>query len=145
MRYSILTLLLSLSLSAVATDELIVCETSNETKWAITTIKELSFDGKGVKIMFNDETSVYYSNETLNMLKFNVTSSSGLNDLNERQNGISLNGNIINTTKDTDIYVYSFSGRLLAHKKGSSLDISNLPNGAYIIKAGNSISKILKP
>lgn len=144
MRYFLFTLLLSLAFSVHATDELVVSQTSNETSWAISSIKELSFDGNGVKITFNDETSVYYAQETLNMLKFNVTPSSGLSNIHEEKDRIRINGNIITVTNCSSIKVYSLNGTLMAQTYGSMLDISHLAKGAYVVLSEGLISKIIK-
>lgn len=145
MRYILLTILLSVAMSVYATDELVVSQTSGETVWAVSSIKDITFDGNGVKVSFNDDTSVYYSKSTLNMLKFNVTSS-GINDLSDNSTPkISINGNIITVDGNvSEIKVYSLAGIVVAQGKGSQIDISGLTDGAYIVQAGSLITKIMK-
>lgn len=143
MRYFLLTLLLSIAVSVGATDKLVVEQSTGETAWSISTIKDLSFDGNGVKITFTDDTSVYYGKETLTMLKFSVTT--GIDDLTNASGKISVQGNtIILNGVESDIKVYSLTGTLVAQGKGSQLDISSLTNGAYIVQADSLITKIIK-
>lgn len=143
MRYLILTLFLSLSLASFANEEIVVEQTTGNKSWSISTVKDLTFDGNGVKFTFNDNTSVYYSKETLTKISFNGVAS-GVNSI-EAQKAIIVEGNtvIANGNKE-DIKVFSLEGAIVAQGKGEKLDISHLTEGTYIIKAGNLISKIIK-
>lgn len=143
MKLFFLTMLLCISMPIIASNEVIVKQTSGETSWTISSIKELSFDGNGVKFLFTDNTSVYYSKETLNILKFNV-SISGIEHLNETKQ-ISITGNILTISGNTnDIKFFSLDGQLVMQVKGSQVDISGLPNGAYIVKTDSLTTKIVK-
>ncbi len=143
MKLFFLTMLLCISMPIIASNEVIVKQTSGETSWTISSIKELSFDGNGVKFLFTDNTSVYYSKETLNILKFNV-SISGIEHLNETKQ-ISITGNILTISGNTnDIKFFSLDGQLVMQAKGSQVDISGLPNGAYIVKTDSLTTKIVK-
>ena len=143
MRYLLLTIMMSLSLSLYASDEVVVKQSSGETSWAISSIKEISFDGNGVKLLFADDTSVYYSKETLSMLKFNVATSD-IEELNDTPQ-ISIAGNILFIPNNTgDIKIFSLAGVLVIQAKGSQVDISALSDGAYIVQAGCLTSKIIK-
>lgn len=144
MRNLALTLLLFFGLSAFATDELIVTEKSGQTSYSISTVKELSFDGKGIKISFNDNTSAYFAKETLTMIKFNA-SMSGINEIGNNEASINLKGNTIYVTGDAcDIKVFALDGTIVAQSHGNTLNISNISNGTYIVNAGSLISKIIK-
>lgn len=143
MKLFFLTMLLCINMPIIASNEVIVKQTSGETSWTIASIKELSFDGNGVKFLFTDNTSVYYSKETLNILKFNV-SISGIEHLNETKQ-ISITGNILTISGNTnDIKFFSLDGQLVMQAKGSQVDISGLPNGAYIVKTDSLTTKIVK-
>ena len=143
MKLFFLTMLLCISMPIIASNEVIVKQTSGETSWTISSIKELSFDGNGVKFLFTDNTSVYYSKETLNILKFNV-SISGIEHLNETKQ-ISITGNILTISGNTnDIKFFSLDGQLVMQAKGSQVDISGMPNGAYIVKTDSLTTKIVK-
>lgn len=143
MRKILLLFMLAVSISVFASDVLIVKQNDATTSWTISTISEITFDGKGVKIAFNDGQSVYYSSDNLNMLQFNVTPS-GMNSI-EAKNAISLKGNtIVVSTPVESIKVYSVSGSLVTQAAGQSIDISQLGEGTYIVQAGSLISKIVK-
>lgn len=143
MRYLLLTLLLSFSLASFANEELVVEQATGKTAWTISTIKDLTFDGKGVKISFNDNTSVYYAAETLSMIHFNATAS-GVNAI-EAGKSITVEGDcVVVNGYEGDIKVYSLAGAVVAQGKGARLDISHLNEGTYVVKAGSLISKIIK-
>lgn len=143
MRKVLFLFLFALSLSTSAEDVLIVKQNDGNTSWTISTIHEITFDGNGVKISFTDGRSVYYAKDNLNMLQFNVSPSS-INDI-ETKNAISVNGNIISVNADVNsIEVFSINGKLVAKSLGRSINISNLEEGAYIVRAGSLITKIAK-
>ena len=145
MRYYLITLFLSLAMSPFAADEVVVIQSTGQTSWEISKIKELTFDGNGVKFSFNDNTSVYYDKGSLSMIKFDTTLS-GINSINKSEQTISIADNcIIVEGFEGNITVYSLSGAAVAQGKGNKLDISNLEKGTYIVQAGGLISKIVKP
>ena len=145
MRYYLITLFLSLAMSAFAADEVVVIQSTGQTSWEISKINELTFDGNGVKFSFNDNTSVYYDKGSLSMIKFDTTLS-GINSINKSEQTISIADNcIVVEGFEGNITVYSLSGAAVAQGKGNKLDISNLEKGTYIVQAGGLISKIVKP
>lgn len=144
MRYYLITLFLSLAMSAFAADEVVVIQSTGQTSWEISKIKELTFDGNGVKFSFNDNTSVYYDKGSLSMIKFDTTLS-GINSINKSEQTISIADNCIIVEGNTsEIKVFSLSGAAVAQGKGPKLDISSLEKGTYIVQAGSLISKIIK-
>ena len=144
MRYYLITLFLSLAMSAFAADEVVVIQSTGQTSWEISKIKELTFDGNGVKFSFNDNTSVYYDKGSLSMIKFDTTLS-GINSINKSEQTISIADNCIIVEGNTsEIKVFSLSGAAVTQGKGPKLDISSLENGTYIVQAGSLISKIIK-
>ena len=144
MRYYLITLFLALALSASASDEVVVIQSTGQTSWEISKIKELTFDGNGVKFSFNDNTSVYYDKGSLSMIKFDTTLS-GINSINKSEQTISIADNCIIVEGNTsEIKVFSLSGAAVAQGKGPKLDISSLEKGTYIVQAGSLISKIIK-
>ena len=143
MRKILFLCLFALSLSASASDNLIVKQKDGNTSWVISTIHELTFDGNGVKISFTDGQSVYYSKDKLSMLQFNITPS-GINNIDALK-AISFKNNTITVNNDAKgILIYSLNGTLVAKSNSNNLDISNLSPGSYIVKADNLITKILK-
>ncbi|MBQ7941156.1 MAG: T9SS type A sorting domain-containing protein [Muribaculaceae bacterium] len=144
MRKILFTLFLSLFLSVHAVDEITVKQTSGESSWTISLVRDITFDGNGVKVSFNDDTSLYFSKETFNMIQFNVESSV-IDSIQSSESKIFLEGNtLIASGNIGTIKVYSLDGTLATQVNGSSLDISNLSNGIFIIKAGNVTTKFIK-
>lgn len=146
MRYFILTLLISFSLSATAVENLVVRQNSGDTQFSISTIKEITFDGTGAKISFNDGTSQSYAKGTLVSLRFN-TGLSGVEDVAlEGEAAILYDGNVITVVgEDCDVInVYSLSGALVATGEGNELEVSELVKGAYVVQAGSLTTKIIK-
>lgn len=143
MRYFVLTLFLSLSLTIFANEHLVVEQSTGETSWAISSIKDLTFDGKGVKFTFTDNTTIYYSAETLSLISFNGTIS-GIDAINAKQVIVVEGSYIVAEGNKNNIKVYSLNGTVVAQGIGEKLDISHLGNGTYIVQAGGLISKIVK-
>lgn len=146
MRYFILTLLISFSLSATAVENLVVRQNTGDTQFSISTIKEITFDGTGAKISFNDGTSQSYAKGTLVSLRFN-TELSGVEDVAlEGEAAILFDGNVITVVgEDCDVInVYSLSGALVATGEGNELEVSELVKGAYVVQAGSLTTKIIK-
>lgn len=146
MRYFILTLLISFSLSATAVENLVVRQNTGDTRFSISTIKEITFDGTGAKISFNDGTSQSYAKGTLVSLRFN-TELSGVEDVAlEGEAAILFDGNVITVVgEDCDVInVYSLSGALVATGEGNELEVSELVKGAYVVQAGSLTTKIIK-
>lgn len=146
MRYFILTLLISFSLSATAVENLVVRQNTGDTQFSISTIKEITFDGTGAKISFNDGTSQSYAKGTLVSLRFN-TELSGVEDVAlEGEAAILFDGNVITVVGEDceEINVYSLSGALVATGEGNELEVSELVKGAYVVQAGSLTTKIIK-
>ena len=139
----LLTLSLSLGFYAFASDEIVVSQTTGNTTYSIAKVKEFTFDGKGVKITFSDNTSAYFDAGALSMISFNATASNV--NLIEATQAIVMESNfiIVNGNKG-DIKVYSLAGTIVAQGKGEKLDISHLNDGSYIVQARSLISKIIK-
>ncbi|HCC88292.1 MAG TPA: hypothetical protein DEQ17_09005, partial [Prevotella sp.] len=61
---------------------------------------------------------------------------SSVSSVTESTGGISLNNNIVSVPKICPITVYDASGHMVLSAVGTKLDISILPKGVYIVKAG---------
>lgn len=147
MRYFILTLLISCALSLSATtDYLVVRQKTGDTSFSITTIKEISFDGTGAKISFNDGTYQSYAKGALVSLRFNAELSGVDQDAMLSGPAIFFDGNNITVVGEVCdvINVYSLSGALIISGDGNRLDVSDLIEGVYVVQAGSLTSKIIK-
>lgn len=148
MRLIHFSLLLFMSLSLFAVDNMIVRQSTGDKAISITQISHITFpsDGSGVVVNFSDGTSEKYARGTFVSLRFNGNLS-GIDQIGkEYQSGLILSSDystISVTDENVMIEVYSAAGTLVAEGKGS-LNISNLVSGTYIVKAGTIISKIVK-
>ncbi len=148
MRFITFTLLLLLTLSINAVDNLIVRQSMGDKSISISSISHITFptDGSGVVVNFTDGTSEKFARGTFVSLRFNG-SLSGIDKIaSENQSGLIFStdcSTISVADENVMIEVYSTAGALVAEGKGA-LNISNLVPGTYIVKAGTVISKIVK-
>lgn len=144
MRKFSFALLLSLWLTAFADDKIVVTQITGQTVYTVSVIKELTFDGKGVKILFSDGEFAYFPAESLTLIEFNAHPSEVGNMKNTEQTINIQNGVVTVEGEACDIRVLSVEGKLVAQAHGTSLDISHLPDGAYVVQVEGLISKIVK-
>lgn len=148
MRFITFTLLLLLTLSINAVDNLIVRQSMGDKSISISSISHITFptDGSGVVVNFTDGTSEKFARGTFVSLRFNG-SLSGIDKIaSENQSGLIFStdcSTISVADENVMIEVYNSAGALVAEGK-ASLNISNLVSGTYIVKAGTVISKIVK-
>lgn len=148
MRILHFTLSLFLSLSIYAVDNLIVRQSTGDKSISLSRISHISFpsDGSGVVMNFTDGTSEKYVRGSFVSLRFNGNIS-GIEEIGkDNQSGIQISADCsIISVSDVDkvIEVYSTTGALVVEGK-STLNISNLVSGTYIVKAGKEIIKIVK-
>lgn len=148
MRILHFTLSLFLSLSIYAVDNLIVRQSTGDKSISLSRISHISFpsDGSGVVMNFTDGTSEKYVRGSFVSLRFNGNIS-GIEEIGkDNQSGIQISADCSTiSVSDVDkvIEVYSTTGALVVEGK-STLNISNLVSGTYIVKAGKEIIKIVK-
>ncbi|MBQ9072866.1 MAG: hypothetical protein IJY30_00145 [Muribaculaceae bacterium] len=149
MRYFILTLLFLLSLTLGAVENLIVRQASGDTSFAISQISHVVFsaDGSGVILYFTDGTNQTFGKTDFLSLRFNTNFTGAELVGKDAESAIVYNNDCATLYllgAETPIYVYSPNGSLVAETDDTSLCISHLPAGAYVVKSGSLISKILK-
>jgi hypothetical protein len=148
MRLIHLSLLLFMSLSLYAVDNVIVRQNTGDKSISISKISHISFpsDGSGVVMNFTDGTSEKYARGSFISLRFNGNVS-GREEIGvAEQSGLSFSPDYTTIScadENAMIEVYSSTGALVVEGK-STLNISNLVSGTYIVKAGNEIIKIVK-
>ena len=137
-----------MSLSLYAVDNVIVRQNTGDKSISISKISHISFpsDGSGVVMNFTDGTSEKYVRGSFVSLRFNGNIS-GIEEIwKDNQSGIQISADCSTiSVSDVDkvIEVYSTTGALVVEGK-STLNISNLVSGTYIVKAGKEIIKIVK-
>ena len=148
MRLIHLSLLLFISLSLYAVDNVIVRQNTGDKSISISKISHISFpsDGSGVVMNFTDGTSEKYARGSFISLRFNGNVS-GIEEIGAaEQTGLSFSPDYTTIScadENAMIEVYSSTGALVVEGK-STLNISNLVSGTYIVKASNEIIKIVK-
>jgi hypothetical protein len=137
-----------MSLSLYAVDNVIVRQNTGDKSISISKISHISFpsDGSGVVMNFTDGTSEKYARGSFISLRFNGNVS-GIEEIGvAEQTGLSFSPDYTTIScadENAMIEVYSSTGALVVEGK-STLNISNLVSGTYIVKAGNEIIKIVK-
>jgi hypothetical protein len=148
MRLIHLSLLLFMSLSLYAVDNVIVRQNTGDKSISISKISHISFpsDGSGVVMNFTDGTSEKYARGSFISLRFNGNIG-GVEEIGvAEQTSLSFSPDYTTIScadENAMIEVYSSTGALVVEGK-STLNISNLVSGTYIVKAGNEIIKIVK-
>ncbi|MCH5228758.1 MAG: T9SS type A sorting domain-containing protein [Muribaculaceae bacterium] len=67
----------------------------------------------------------------------------GIDSIEADNGGLLVQGNLVLVNNPSQIQVYDLNGKKLAQHYGTTLDISSLPKGVLIIKAGNQSIKII--
>ena len=101
----------------------------------------------GTKVFFTNSSSSIYSN----IIEFNAPSTQtgtlALNEIKEINNKIELFPNptnskiALNSEKNYTIEVYDMQGQIVMKDKGNTVDLSNLSNAVYILKAYDNYEK----
>lgn len=74
-------------------------------------------------------------------VKIVTEESTGINDITA--DAISFDGKNISLDAAAEINVYNLSGALVASKYASSMNLSNLTKGVYVVKVGNATQKVV--
>lgn len=135
-------LMVLLCMPIFAADEIYVRQNTGDTRFSISSIKEITFPSGSVVVTMTDGTSKTYSSSSFVSLRFNGNIGSGIENITSEE-GISFDGTTVNAPQ-CGITIYSTDGRLVFASDESSADISALENGIYIVKAGCLTSKIAK-
>ena len=103
--------------------------------FALRTVKKITFSGDIMTVQTIDGTTTGVALSTLQQLSFEADRPVGI-----RQDLTSANR--------TPIYIYHVNGQLIRHFDGTQergkLNLSDLPQGIYILKQGTETRKILK-
>lgn len=135
-------LMVLLCMPMFAADEIYVRQSSGDTRFNISNIKEITFPSGQVVVTLTDGSTKSYSSSTFVSLRFDGNIGSGVENISF-EDGISFDGITVKAPQG-GISIYSTDGRLVFATDGSSADISTLENGIYIVKAGCLTSKIAK-
>ncbi|MBQ9076766.1 MAG: T9SS type A sorting domain-containing protein [Muribaculaceae bacterium] len=147
MRCLIVTISLFVAMASFAADNLIVRQKSGDTAVALSSVKEITFPAEGgVKISMSDGSSQVYAHENLYSLRFNgEVSGVSTADIANEEGGIVYDGSTVSVAgENTKISVYSLDGSQIVKGVSPCVDVTHLPSGVYIVKAGCQTAKIVK-
>ena len=136
-------LIMLLGLPVFAADVIYVRQTTGDTQFSISNIKEITFPSGSVVMTMSDGLSKTYSSSTFVSLRFDGKINVGVEGVEDGVNEIVYDGVIVKAPQE-GISVYSTDGRLVLSSEESIVDVSSLTSGVYIVKAGGLTSKIVK-
>lgn len=136
-------LIMLLGLPVFAADVIYVRQTTGDTQFSISNIKEITFPSGSVVMTMSDGSSKTYSSSTFVSLRFDGKINVGVEGVEDGVNEIVYDGVIVKAPQE-GISVYSTDGRLVLSSEESIVDVSSLTSGVYIVKAGGLTSKIVK-
>jgi hypothetical protein len=113
------------------------------------TTNDIVFLTEGTKVWINNNSN--YINILFNIIEFfapsTQTGTLALNEIKEINNKIELFPNptnskiALNSEKNYTIEVYDMQGQIVMKDKGNTVDLSNLSNAVYILKAYDNYEK----
>ena len=136
-------LIMLLGLPVFAADVIYVRQTTGDTQFSISNIKEITFPSGSVVMTMSDGSSKTYSSSTFVSLRFDGKINVGVEGVEDGVNEIVYDGVIVKAPQE-GISVYSTDGRLVLSSEESIVDVSSLTSGVYIVKAGGLTSKNVK-
>lgn len=121
--------------------------TGDETSWALSDVRKITFSNGNVVVTATDGTSSTFAMSEVSKLNFQ-TSPTAINSL-QTESSVRFNGDNlqVSASEGTAVDVYSPTGTLVgkASVDGSGqVSLSNLPKGVYMVKVGGKTSKVLK-
>lgn len=132
-----------LSFPIFAADELYVRQSGGDTKFNISSIKEITFPSGQVVVTMTDGSSKSYSSSSFVSLRFDGKQNVGIENVSEVADNIIFDGVNVRTSQ-AGIMIYSTDGRLVLSSEDVLVNVSSLASGIYIVKAGGLTSKIVK-
>ncbi|MCM1519576.1 MAG: T9SS type A sorting domain-containing protein [Lachnoclostridium sp.] len=119
----------------------------------ISELSRITFKSDGLQVTTTEDSFIPYSD--LHHVAFYKDAPTGINTIKAKDSKLKVVSGLGRTSitlegigeTPTDIYIYNMSGRLALHcfgHDGSSIDVSTLPSGVYVIKANSSSVKFIK-
>lgn len=136
-------LVLLLTLPIFATEIIYVRQKGGDTQLSVSSIKDITFPTGSVVVTMNDGSTKTYSSSNFVSLRFNGNVSVGIEGVEDGLDRIIYDGEIVKAPQE-GISVYSTDGCLVLATEESTLEVSSLSNGVYIVKSGSLTTKIVK-
>lgn len=111
------------------------------------TVTKMTFNGSGVTLVFNDNTSDTYDMELVRVV-FGTTV--GINDISVAARHGIIDGELVvgGISAGTTVSIFDMYGKMVASKKSDtdtvSISINGLKNGVYVMSAGSTVVKFIK-
>lgn len=116
---------------------------------------KVTFEGENLRVTCENNASASYTFKLADIVRFayDAKSASGIDEIAVKPAEISQEGDVIVISQikaGTMVCVFSLDGKLVRqldprHSGTYRLNLSELPSGLYMVKAGNTTYKITKP
>lgn len=136
-------LVLLLALPVFAAEIIYVRQKGGDTQLSVSSIKDITFPTGSVVVTMTDGSTKTYSSSNFVSLRFDGNINVGIEGVEDGFDGIIYDGEIVKAPQE-GISVYSTDGRLVLATEESTLEVSSLSNGVYIVKSGSLTTKIVK-
>ena len=140
------TLLFCLSAMAEDFSLYIINSASETTTYAVTDLQKITFESGNVVVTTTAGTSTTVSISDIAKMYFDTSSAEGIDAI--RQSAISFDGTAIHFAEAADkVNVYTVSGTLVAtgsQLAGTSLSLSDMPDGVYVVSIDGKSFKVIK-
>ena len=106
-------------------------------------VTKITFEGDLVVLTFSDSTT---AKEDMDNVVIRFTAPTSIKDLTTFQLKKAVDGSLeINgLAADTQVYVFDAAGKQMLVTKDSTVNVSGLKSGVYVLKAGDQIVKFVK-
>ncbi len=116
---------------------------------------KVTFEGTSLKVTCEKNASASYTFNLSDVIRFayDAKSATGIDEIQDEPAGISQEGDVLVISQvkaGATVSVFALDGKLVRQLKPQRsgtyrLNLSELPSGLYIVKAGNTTYKITKP
>ena len=155
-RSTVAMLFLLSALSASADDNVTVVTASGETPYAMESISRIDFSETGITVVAQDKEGVTYAFDEIRKIVF-TTTPAGIEPMTTAQKskltltvadgGRSITVNGWGDRGAASLEIYSIGGGRevrIGEWNGTAVDVSSLPHGIYVLKAGSETAKFRK-
>ncbi len=106
-------------------------------------VTQITFDGDNVILTFADDS---FTTEDMGNVTISFSSITSIKDISAFQMNKIVGDNleIEGLAEGTEVSIYDISGKQIFATKSSSINVSGLKSGVYVLKAGNQIVKFVK-
>ena len=128
---------------------LTIDELGNETSFAVSEIRKITFDDTDMVLLLNDGTTHRLPLQGLNKMFFSENGQSAILPVLTSQSQIRLSGGVVHVQAErgTVVTLYNMNGQAVQAVTSTGgdtqLNVSHMRKGVYIVKVGNQTRKIM--